>query len=257
MANSRFEYVRKYELEDKLLPGCWIVVRLDGKGFTKFSSLHGFEKPNDRRALDLMDAAAVEVLKEYPDIVISYGESDEYSFVLHRDSILYDRRNSKLITVIVSCFTSNYVRLWPQYLKDISLQVSPVFDGRAICYPGNQTLRDYLSWRQADTHINNQYNTCFWALVKSGVSPTEAQNTLKGTDAAFKNELLFSKFGINYGALPEQFKKGSIVIRNRAKVIVKYKEDGTAVERDRFLIQVMHCDLIRDDFWVQHPDILK
>lgn len=35
MANSKYEYVKKYELDDTLLPGCWIVVRIDGKGFTK------------------------------------------------------------------------------------------------------------------------------------------------------------------------------------------------------------------------------
>ena len=35
MANSRYEYVKKFELDDTLLPGCWIVVRLDGKGFTR------------------------------------------------------------------------------------------------------------------------------------------------------------------------------------------------------------------------------
>ena len=28
-------------------------------------------------------------------------------------------------------------------------------------------------------HINNQYNTCFWELVKSGKSKREAQNFLK------------------------------------------------------------------------------
>jgi len=35
MANSKYEYVKDYELDDTLLPNCWIVVRLDGKGFTK------------------------------------------------------------------------------------------------------------------------------------------------------------------------------------------------------------------------------
>ena len=79
MAHSRYEYVKNYELEDRLLPGCWIVVRVDGKGFTRsvpslvcrvvvglltrissyrFSELHKFEKPNDKRALDLMDESA-------------------------------------------------------------------------------------------------------------------------------------------------------------------------------------------------------
>jgi tRNAHis guanylyltransferase len=35
MANSKYSYVKKFELDDRLLPNCWIVVRLDGKGFTK------------------------------------------------------------------------------------------------------------------------------------------------------------------------------------------------------------------------------
>lgn len=45
MANSRFEYVKKFELDDQILPGCWIVIRLDGKGFTKYV-LYGLKKLN-------------------------------------------------------------------------------------------------------------------------------------------------------------------------------------------------------------------
>lgn len=49
MACSKYEYVKNFELEDKILPNIWIVVRVDGKGFHKFSKLHSFEKPNDDR----------------------------------------------------------------------------------------------------------------------------------------------------------------------------------------------------------------
>jgi len=45
---------------------------------SRFSAKYAFEKPNDRRALDLMNAAAKAVLSELPDIVIAYGISDEY-----------------------------------------------------------------------------------------------------------------------------------------------------------------------------------
>lgn len=31
MANSNFEYVRTFEMEDKIIPNVWIVVRIDGK----------------------------------------------------------------------------------------------------------------------------------------------------------------------------------------------------------------------------------
>jgi tRNA(His) 5'-end guanylyltransferase len=60
MAGSRYQYVKEFEVGDsKLLPKTWIVIRLDGKGFSKLSSLYNFEKPNDIRALNLMNEAAM------------------------------------------------------------------------------------------------------------------------------------------------------------------------------------------------------
>ncbi|CAI5980114.1 unnamed protein product, partial [Closterium sp. NIES-64] len=35
MANSRYEYVKQFEQPDRLLPHCWIVIRIDGRGFSK------------------------------------------------------------------------------------------------------------------------------------------------------------------------------------------------------------------------------
>jgi tRNA(His) guanylyltransferase len=79
-----------------LLANTWIVVRIDGRAFTKYGTnvlvlisrpilichrmcaKYRFEKPNDRRALDLMNAAAKAVVADLPDIIISYGISDEY-----------------------------------------------------------------------------------------------------------------------------------------------------------------------------------
>lgn len=47
MACSRYEYVKTYEQDDRILPNVWIVIRIDGKKFHKFSNAHKFEKPND------------------------------------------------------------------------------------------------------------------------------------------------------------------------------------------------------------------
>jgi hypothetical protein len=33
MANSKYEYVKQFELADNLLPNTWLVVRIDGRGF--------------------------------------------------------------------------------------------------------------------------------------------------------------------------------------------------------------------------------
>lgn len=167
MANSRFEYVKEFETDDRLLPNCWIVVRIDGKGFHKFSNKHNFAKPNDIRALNLMNRAAVAVMKEFKEIVVSYGESDEYSFVIRKDTEMYNRRASKFNSYINSLFSASYVFFWKDYFKDDLKQI-PSFDSRIILYPTDENLKDYLCWRQVDCHINNLYNTTFWALIQKG-----------------------------------------------------------------------------------------
>jgi len=43
-----------------------------------------FKKPNDTRALQLMDHAAKDVMTEYPDIVLAFGESDEFRWALKK-----------------------------------------------------------------------------------------------------------------------------------------------------------------------------
>lgn len=219
LTGRRYEYVKTFERADNLLPGTWIVVRLDGRGFHGFTARHNFAKPNDRRALELMNAAAVCVVTELPDVVVAYGISDEFSFVLRRDSCLFDRRESKLVSTITSLFTAHYVHLWPAHFPSTPLLAVPSFDGRAVLYPSTRTLRDYLSWRQVDAHINNLYNTAFWALVLrggdrgQGLSPARAESELAGTLARDKHELLWSRFGINYNDEDEMFKKGSVVFR--------------------------------------------
>lgn len=168
MAQSRFEYVKSFETEDNLLPNAWIVVRLDGKNFHKFSTKHNFGKPNDARALALMNHAAVGVMAEYKDIVLAFGESDEYSFLFRKNTELYKRRGSKLMSYVNSTFSAGYVFYWKRYFGDAELLYPPAFDSRVVLYPSEENVRDYFSWRQADTHINNLYNTTFWNLILNG-----------------------------------------------------------------------------------------
>ncbi|KAG6032484.1 Glucose-responsive transcription factor [Claviceps sp. Clav32 group G5] len=279
MANSKFEYVRNFEQTDSLLPNTWIVVRIDGRAFTKMCAKYGFEKPNDRRALDLMNAAAKAVVTDLPESVIAYGVSDEYSFVFHKSCNLFERRASKLVSTIVSTFTANYVYSWGTYFPDTPLSFPlPTFDGRAVCYPSVQNLRDYLSWRQVDCHINNLYNTTFWLLIQlGGLDNKEAERTLAGTLAADKNEILFSRFNINYNNEPEIFKKGSIIFRDyelvdaerHASVALELddlaepvQQSKSQAERDRkkrakARIVVEHTDIIKDEFWNRRPWILS
>ncbi|XP_010268602.1 PREDICTED: tRNA(His) guanylyltransferase 1-like [Nelumbo nucifera] len=256
MANSKYEYVKSFEAEDKLLPNTWIVIKIGGHDFTRFSEVHEFMKPNDEQALNLMNSCAMAMLEEYPDMVLAYGFRDEYSFILKEASEFYQRRASKLVSVSVSFFSAVYVMKWKEFFPEKALKYPPSFDGQVFCCPSVKILKDYLMWRQADCHTGNQYNTCLWMLVKSGQTKQAAQNILEGTQKQEKNELLFQQFGINYDKLPIMFRKGSCVLRHKVEEIIKYNRSGDPVKRLRKKVMVGHFNLDSPNFWTKHPSLL-
>lgn len=282
MAGSRFEYVKLFESHEKLLPGCWAVARLDGRAFTKFAKAHDFQKPNDERALRLSNAAAAKVLEAFDEhLTFAYGQSDEFSFVLRRESALFSRREAKILSTIVSLFSSAYVALWNHFMSVPLLDV-PSFDGRIVLYPTTKHLRDYLRWRQADVHINNLFNTTFWALVQQGGKSTqEAEQILKGTLSKDKHDILFSQFGINYNNESEIFRKGSLLTKAHQLTCIQqydkvsnvicsglppgqatFDKTGTLQKGDKIhdgkvaTIVAVHDDIMGDEFWLRNPLLL-
>lgn len=86
---------------------------------------------------------------------------------------------SKITTTVVSHFAASYVFYWSTFFPSTPLMYPPSFDARLVAYPNLKCIRDYLSWRQVDCHINNLYNTSFWALVDSGMSPEDSEKKLR------------------------------------------------------------------------------
>lgn len=214
--------------------------------------------------LNLMSHAARCVMDEFLDIVLAYGQSDEYSFVLHKSTALYNRRESKLCSNINSLFTSAFCLNWARWFgAGTQPKYPPSFDARAVLYPSDATLRDYLAWRQADVHINNLYNTAFWTLVQRGGLTTQAaEQRLCGTFSADKNELLFSEFGINYNAEPAMWRKGTTLVRKRMRVPEELlaaavgDERPATDEKERMFVVPMHRDLIQERFWQKNAELL-
>ena len=51
MACSKYEYVKLFEQPVYLLKNTFIVIRIDGHNFHKFTLEHKFQKPNDKRGM--------------------------------------------------------------------------------------------------------------------------------------------------------------------------------------------------------------
>ena len=105
------------------------------------------EKPNDLRGIQLMNRAAREVIEQFKDVVLAYGQSDEYSFVFKKRSNMFNRRKDKILSCLVSLFSSAYCFYQPKCFPGVEMTVIPSFDARLVCYPNLEALKDYLSWR--------------------------------------------------------------------------------------------------------------
>ncbi|EER38138.1 tRNA(His) guanylyltransferase [Histoplasma capsulatum H143] len=282
MANSKYEYVKTFEQDDSLLPNTWIVVRIDGRGFHRFSDRYKFQKPNDERALNLMNTAACAVMRDLPDLIIAYGVSDEYRCgppsTERRQLALINqllakfcfspelsaiRAKIKLVTAIVSAFTAHYIFNWSSFFPSMQLEPGflPSFDGRAVQYPSVKNLRDYMSWRQADCHINNLYNTTFWNMIlQGGMSNTEAEKALQCNIQKPRNQ---------YEIQPQIEKMPGGSKEVEYEVGEEVGEEGPPAEmtksqiarmrkiQKKATIAVMHLDIIKDDFWDKRPWILS
>lgn len=181
----------------RCLPGAWIVLRLDGRGFSKLTASH-FDKPFDVLFRDVMHQTSKVLLEELQGIY-SYTESDEISLLFRRDWNLFDREVEKLVSISASTASATFT---------LACQRAVQFDSRIWLGLDHSQVIDYFRWRQEDAARCALNGWCHWSLVKEGKTPAEAMAMLHGKSVAFKNELLFQR-GINFNELPLWQRRGT------------------------------------------------
>ncbi len=199
MDNDAFEKKMR-ELEYyhswRLLPGAWVVIRVDGRGFSRFTESR-FEKPFDLQFHALMVQTARAILAELQG-VYAYTESDEISVLFPSNWDLFDRSLEKIVSISASIASATFTH---------AAQTVVHFDSRVWLGVNKSQVVDYFRWRQADATRCALNGWCYWTLRKSGKSVREATGELETQSVAFKNELLF-QHGINFNELPSWQRRG-------------------------------------------------
>lgn len=180
----------------RLLPGVWTVLRLDGRGFSRFTEGR-FDKPFDRAFRDLMVRTARILLAELQGLY-AYTMSDEISLLLPKAWDLFDRRLEKAVSVSAGIASAAFTRAAGEAAH---------FDSRAWLGGEVSSVVEYFSWRQGEAAGNARHSWCYWILRRAGRSVREATEMLKERPAAFQNELLF-RHGINFNDLPLWQRRG-------------------------------------------------
>jgi tRNA(His) guanylyltransferase len=200
------------ELDDKMrvfetahdlcvLPGLYMVARLDGRSFTRLTKeVHQFEAPFDVRFRDMMLATAEHLMTGCGfNFVYGYTQSDEISLLFALDDNSFQRKLRKLISVLSGEASAKFSLL---------LGAVAVFDCRICELPSVDLVVDYFRWRNEDAHRNALNAHGYWLLRKKGQTVNEATAAMSGLSVAQKNELLF-QHGVNFNDLPLWQKRGS------------------------------------------------
>ncbi|MDE1465983.1 tRNA(His) guanylyltransferase Thg1 family protein [Spartinivicinus poritis] len=182
-----------------VLPGIYIVARIDGRCFTKLTKeTHCFEAPYDTKFRDIMVETVKHLMNCGFKIIYGYTQSDEISLLFDLNDNTFQRKERKLNSVLAGEASAKFSLLLGDH---------GIFDSRLCQLPNRQLVVDYFRWRNEDAHRNALNSHCYWLLRKEGVKPKTADVTFCKMSVAEKNEFLFQR-GINFNELPSWQKRG-------------------------------------------------
>jgi len=213
-------HMRVYETahDHRVLPGIWIAARLDGRNFTRLCRERAkFEAPFDVRFRDMMVSTAAHLMDCGFKVLYSYTQSDEISLLFDFNIDLFGRKTRKYNSILSGEASAKFSLLLAEILEpaprngafNAAGAVCAVFDCRLSQLPAEENVIDYFRWRSEDAHRNSLNAHCYWLLRRENKSAEEATAALEGISTAGKNELLFSRGGVNYNDLPAWQKRGA------------------------------------------------
>jgi tRNA(His) guanylyltransferase len=195
--------------EQTVPPESYIVVRLDGVGFSKFTEVLGCEKPFDPLFMERMRSVTAYLMTEVPDIEIGYVQSDEITLVFKRDTEWFRRRVEKFVSVLAAKASSKMALLVNQGVPPVK-NLYPAFDCRLSVFPTRDHVNENLTWRIEDSVKNCRNLIVFWGMVHSGVSARAATSAMRNKGKDFYNEWMFLNLGINFKDFDAACKRGTL-----------------------------------------------
>ncbi len=182
-----------------VLPGMFMVARLDGRSFTRLTKdVCQFEAPFDERFRDLMVSTTESIMNCGFRVLYAYTQSDEISLLFDPEEQLFGRKLRKYDSILAGEASAEF---------SLKLGRPACFDCRISQLPTSELVVDYFRWRNEDAARNALSAWCYWTLRKDGQNEQQATKSLLGLSVSQKNELLFQS-GINFNDLPNWQKRG-------------------------------------------------
>ena len=207
------EYERR-ETGEKFMPLLPIYARIDGRGFSKFTS--GFQRPFDPKFRQLMQDTTAWLIQE-TGARIGYTQSDEISLCwlaeTYDSEIFFGGKKQKMVGQLAAIATQRFNKLLYTSNDPFLLEAAdrdPTFDARVFQLPNQMECANAFLWREWDATKNALSMAC---------REYYSHQELEGRNGGQKNELLFQK-GINFNDYPAAYKRGVYLQRQRVRKLL-------------------------------------
>ena len=206
--------------KNKLVRRTPVILRLDGKAFHTWTKVLPYLDPSmetspfSEMMHDCMSITAFELASNIQNATLTYTQSDEISILLNdwkglKTEQWFDGNIQKMVSISASMATAYFnerMQAHNEAALEIDKQVLPpaFFDARVFNIP-KEEVANYFVWRQQDA-TRNSINM----LGQNYFSHKELQK--KNTDQV--QEMLFSKYGVNWNDIPTWQKRGYCAAQN-------------------------------------------
>lgn len=222
--------MKSYEAQtdQRLLPRLPIIVRLDGRSFSKFTK--DMKRPFDKDFNQAM-VETTKYLVEETHAKIGYTQSDEISLVLYTDNVktgatIFEGRILKIASNFAAMasvkFFTEMMKRFPQKVLGDNAKL-PTFDARVFVVPDKMEAYNCILWRTNDATKNSVS-----MLAQSEFSHKELQN-LSCDEMQYK---LITEKDINWNDCPDEQKQGVYVRKEKVEVKLE-KEKLDKIPEDK------------------------
>ncbi len=186
-----------------LMPQAPICIRLDGRGFSKFTK--GMNRPFDERMQKMMFETTMTLVEE-TNAVVGYTQSDEISLVLLpkiKETPYFGGRIQKICSSLSAIASVKFNELVREHFPE-KTKKHPTFDCRVWNVPSLQEAANTILWREMDASKNS---------ISMAASHYFSHKELQSLNGKQKQEKLFQEKGINWNDYPDGFKKGFLILK--------------------------------------------
>ena len=223
MSHTDFDIrMKEYEHADRqFLPESpYYVIRLDGKGFSKYTKSFKGDGPDPFNALlhEAFTESCKELGKQVEGAMACYTQSDELSILIkgYEDdpsrTPWFGGNVQKWVSVSASILTAKFNSVISRSTNNVNAPLA-YFDSRVFSLPKNE-VNNYFVWRQKDAIRNS---------VSMYAHTNFSHKSLHGVDTTGQKEKLLEK-GLDWNALEMWKQRGTLVAKVKKLVDAEWTD---------------------------------